>query len=128
MTQLVSLHFDRKWSLAEEADGNVVRHFPAGLVVQLEREPAAMAIAEGVARLMSPLDDEMQAMVDGYTALLELMAAGLSFDEAVAHLEAAAAETQDDDTGDDADEAAAADPAPAPAKPKPKARKKAAAG
>lgn len=124
MGQLVTLHFRRKWSFHEDVGGNVVRDIPDQWIGGLEREPAAMAIAEGVASPTSPLDAEMETMVGVYKALLALMAEGLSFEEAVAQLDAASAETDDDESDEDlpAAEPAAAKPA---AKPK---KKKATAG
>lgn len=124
MAKTVTLHFHKKWSYHEDVGGNVVHSIPAEWIGALEQEPAAMAIAEGVAVPTSPLDAETQGLVDSYTAILELMAAGLSFEDAIATLEAEAAASDPDD---DPDEGADAPPpaAKAPAKAK---KKKATAG
>lgn len=128
MARTVTLHFQRKWSYHEDVGGNVVHSIPAQWIGALEQEPAAMAVAEGVAVPTSPLDAETQGLVDSYKAILELMAAGLSFEDAIATLEAeaAAAEPADDpDDGADAPPPAAKAPAKAPAK---ASKKKATAG
>jgi|GEM_PF-3324974 hypothetical protein len=81
----ISVRMTQDWECPEDADRNVVRRYPNGLVLEMTDDVAAVAIALGVAEPMRPLSDVHQAMVDAAARVL----AGEDVDEA--ELEAALA-------------------------------------
>lgn len=91
----LSVKFDKKWEHAEDPHGNVMRHIPAGLVIELPDDLAAAALFEGVARpLHGVIPPDVQRYIDAYRSYVADLDGGVTLEQAEANMAAALASAQ----------------------------------
>lgn len=66
----ISVRMLKHWKYWLDETGNSERHLPKGLLIELEDDVAAVALALQVAEPMRPLSSVQQAMVDAAAAVL----------------------------------------------------------
>ena len=86
---MIPVQFDKAWELPLDARASVVRKFTAGLVVELDEEAAAAAIAVGVAHALVDLPEHVAAEVGRNRRFLDDVDS-VGLEEALARLDAAA--------------------------------------
>lgn len=89
---MIPVQFDAAWELPLDARGEAVRKFAAGLVVELDEESAAAAIAVGAARALVDLPASVEEQVGRNRQFLaDVDSVGL--EEALARLDASSTST-----------------------------------
>jgi hypothetical protein len=88
---MIPVQFEREWELPLDPKNEAVKRFPKGLVVEVEDDVAAAAIASGVARPLVDLPEHVAAEVDRNKQFLADVDT-LGLDAALDKLEGGAAE------------------------------------
>lgn len=80
---MVVVKFNKPWLYYHDRDGDVKTSFPRGLVVEVEDEVAAAAIADAAAEAVRPLSVHVARRVQTNRRILDLVNAGVDPAEAI---------------------------------------------
>lgn len=80
----VTIRMLKTWEYWLDESGDTKRILPSGVVVEVDLETAAAAIAEGAAEANRAVSPELAAKIETHKTLIDNLAAGMSVEEAYA--------------------------------------------